>query len=376
MLILPGDLWSYNMITQPAFFLPQNDEELNNYIASINQMYTDNFSFNLGSKKSEKLRDAVCAHLGFPNGYQQIKAHWNNNQHFDFFARNKENSTFLFAPCFGDIPVAIIPSCISEWLRAALSEEFPNTKDGFCDGEQEVSDSSWRTSYLFGEQPPHALFTKQRDQWIPLYVNTLIVGYVNISQNKNYAFLMQGIINCLYLETPADLLHAIDPQNGSEWASVAAHHNIPEIADFSQVVSLRMSSADSSIIIPFSGEAKLNNNELSFLAGVRTTSGTPKKRNCVIKKGPNDTFLLGDLSFDFVVLYDFNQEPEGFTLYGHKGFYLDSLEWLGKDGVLARIDEGYEIHDYHNNRLTCTPNEPKNKGHRGLFSNSNIYSRK
>lgn len=65
--------------------LPQNDEELNEFIASMNRAYGKYFDHFIGSNRSLKLRDCICEGLGFTNGgYQQLKAHWQAMVSYDF----------------------------------------------------------------------------------------------------------------------------------------------------------------------------------------------------------------------------------------------------------------------------------------------------
>lgn len=61
------------------FHIPRNDGELDFLTKRMNEGRHKYFNDPVSEKKIKKLRDATCLFFGFPEGYQQLKAYWENN---------------------------------------------------------------------------------------------------------------------------------------------------------------------------------------------------------------------------------------------------------------------------------------------------------
>jgi hypothetical protein len=97
------------MKNQSIFSLPpQNETELAILEKKTQHILLKTLDVNITKKRAEKLRQITCELAGFPNGYQQLLAYWNNNQPQIINDTNTLKSVLLkregFIVFFGNTP--------------------------------------------------------------------------------------------------------------------------------------------------------------------------------------------------------------------------------------------------------------------------------
>lgn len=340
------------MNTKNHFYLPKNDDELNAYIHSINSAYDEGFSFRVGEGRFEKLRNVICKHIGFPNGYQQLQAYWKNEYNFNLFGGDKHKASFLFADVFGSYPVAIIAAPIAQWLTAALNEQFPCSKEGL---RGDVDDASQFQGWGYANQYSSVAEEKYHEGvWVPLSVGPLLIGYANATKSRHRAMMMQGMINGLYLTYRDELNIALQVKGDAEWERAFGRAQVPLKPNFGKVLSLRMSSMETPVIIPLGSDVSLNYNELSFKAYYAQPKGASLLKKCYIDGQRGGKMFWDGIEFDFVSVYDLRNDAEGFYVKMVGGIAGESdeltsvcsVEWFGDQGAEIRQDDEFIPHSF------------------------------
>jgi hypothetical protein len=341
------------MNVKPVFFTPKNDEELNAYIESINDSYAKGFNFHVGPKRSEKLRDVICSHLGFPNGYQQLKSHWDNQGVYDVLDNPGERGLMVYADAMGKAPAAIVFNEIAPWLLDKLRELFPCTENGF--DREDDTPTLGRKGWAIAAYP----LKSEGDlvTWVPLYVGTVQIGYANAYKSRHRAMIMQAMVTGVYMHIGDEMRAKLNAPINPDWQSYISSHAVPERPCLGKVVSLRMDSMQASLLIPIEGEIAITSDELKFKTMCPQADGTGIVKNCYIdaKKGyPESAMLLDGIAFDFVSVYDFSDNPDEnlnvacskMTIKhienkAEKNVLVDSLEWYEHGRVEVREGEEF-----------------------------------
>jgi hypothetical protein len=341
------------MNVKPVFFTPKNDEELNAYIESINDSYAKGFNFHVGPKRSEKLRDVICSHLGFPNGYQQLKSHWDNPGVYDVLDNPGERGLMVYADAMGKAPAAIVFNEIAPWLLDKLRELFPCTENGF--DREDDTPTLGRKGWVIAAYP----LKSEGDlvTWVPLYVGTVQIGYANAYKSRHRAMIMQAMVTGVHMHIGDEMRAKLNAPINPDWHSYISSHAVPERPCLDRVVSLRMDSMQASLLIPIEGEIVIASDELKFKAMYSQENGAGIVKNCYIdaKKGyPESAMLLDGIAFDFVSVYDFSDNPDEnlnvacskMTIKyienkAEKIVLVDSLEWCEHGRVEVREDEAF-----------------------------------
>ena len=296
------------MNTKPSFFMPKNDEELNAYIASINSAYGQGLDFHVGPKRSEKLRDVICNHLGFPNGYQQLQGYWNKVGHYDVMENPEERALMVYADVLGELPAAMLFNEITPWIIDRLRFHFPCTSAGFLKGD-EVS-SGGRQGWALSAPSAH---NPEMTEWVPLYIGSLQVGYANAFRSRNMAMLMQALLTSLYMAEGKEIKEKLTASLNEEWVSAVKFHDLPDKPVLGKVVSLRMDSMQESLLIPIEGDVTITAGEFKFQTLYAQPKGAAIVKNCyldAVKDSPHGDAFLDGVHFDFVSVYDFSSEDE------------------------------------------------------------------
>lgn len=297
------------MNVKPVFFTPKNDEELNAYIDSINNSYAKGFDFYVGPKRSEKLRDVICSHLGFPNGYQQLKSYWANQGAYDALGQPGERGLMIYADVMGEAPVAVVFDEIAPWLLEQLRELFPCTENGFCPADDGpiLGRRGWSLSAcsLTG--------FRELVNWVPLYVGTVQIGYANAYKSRHRAMMMQAMVTGVHMHIGDKMRDRLCAPMSEDWQSYVSKHEIPNYPDLERAVSLSMESMPASLLIPIEENATITCDEFKFKTLYSQTDGAAIVKSCYIdaQKGRvNDTLFLDGFAFDFVNVYCFSNDEK------------------------------------------------------------------
>ena len=345
------------MNTKHHFYLPKNDDELNAYIHSINSAYDHGFSFRVGEGRFEKLRNVICKHIGFPNGYQQLQAYWKNEYNFNLFGGDKHKASFLFADVFGPSPVAIIAAPIAKWLTVVLNEQFPCSKEGF---RGDVDDANQFQGWGYANQFSSVAEEKYNEGvWVPLYIGSLFVGYANAIKSRHRAMMLQGMMNGLYLTCYEALSSALQVKGDTEWERAVERAEVPLKPNFGKVLSLRMSSMETPVIIPLESDVSLHDHELSFKAYYAQPKGASLLKKCYVDGQRGGKMFWDGIEFDFVSIYDLRTDAEGFSVKMVGGTAAESVEltsvcsveWFGDQGAEIRQDDEFIPHSFDHSGL-------------------------
>lgn len=340
------------MNIKPSFFMPKNDEELNAYIASINSAYGQGLDFHVGPKRSEKLRDVICNHLGFPNGYQQLQGYWNNIGHYDVMENPQERALLVYADVLGELPAAMLFNEITPWIIDRLRFHFPCTSAGFLKGDELSSGGrqGWALS------APSESFLEMTE-WVPLYIGSLQVGYANAYRSRHMAMLMQALLTSLYLSEGKILKEKMLSSLNEEWVSAVKFHDLADKPALGKVVSLRMESMKESLLIPIEGEVTITADEFKFSTSYAQSKGGAVIKSCyldAVKDSPHGDAFLDGVHFDFVSVYDFSSDDEDTLSVLHlerngktqppkevDKRNVAMLEWFPKDRVEVREGDDF-----------------------------------
>tara|TARA_B110000196_G_scaffold307329_1_gene306832 strand:- start:1102 stop:2169 length:1068 start_codon:yes stop_codon:yes gene_type:complete len=339
------------MNVKPVFFTPKNDEELNAYIDSINDSYAKGFGFYVGPKRSENLRDVICSHLGFPNGYQQLKSYWANQGAYDVLGEPSERGLMIYADIMGEAPVAVVFNEIAPWLLDKLRELFPCTENGFDrEGEEPILGRSGWSLSAFPLTSQHELVT-----WVPLYVGTVQIGYANAYRSRHRAMLMQAMVTGVHMHIGDEMRESLCAPINEDWQSYVSKHQIPAYPYLDKAVFLSMGSMPASLIIPIEGNASITCDEFKFKTLYSQKDGAEIVKSCHIdaqKSRADDTLFLDGLEFDFVNVYCFSTGEKDTFNIGYSRtpknkeneivdemHAVDALYWCERGRVKARKDD-------------------------------------
>ena len=319
----------------PRFFTPSNDSELNAYMASINTAYTDNFSYSIGPGRSEKYRDAICQHLGFPSGYQQLVQYWVENA-FKTFSNDDGEVFSLHAEVFGSKCAAFVAAPIGRLLADSMNEHFPCDSTAFV-RDPDINDElgGWTSRAVPAEQMKKQF---DRKSWMPLYMGKLMVGYADISSNPHRAVVLQGMLNGLLRLEGTFFWSVVYKSNNNDWVSAVGKAIRPsKEKSFGMTLSLRMSSMDASVMLPVDSVSMTAHSLIVYSNGKKYT----------IEDGGDKGYMFGDVSFDFASVYGFDLlQAMRLTSHGMQENYHDEpvhmVEWMGSDGVELRLDDDYK----------------------------------
>jgi hypothetical protein len=296
------------MNVKPVFFTPKNDEELNAYIDSINDSYAKGFGFYVGPKRSENLRDVICSHLGFPNGYQQLKSYWANQGAYDVLGEPGERGLMLYADVMGEAPVAVVFNEIAPWLLEQLRELFPCTEKGFDrDESPTLGNRGWGLSACS--------LTSFRElvNWVPLYVGTVQIGYANAYRSRHRAMMMQAMVTGVHMHIGDKMRERLCAPMSEDWQSYVSKHEIPNYPNLDRAVSLCMGSMPASLLIPIEGNATITCDEFKFKTFYSQKGGAAIVKNCYIdaqRGSTDDTLFLDGVAFDFVNVHCFSNNEK------------------------------------------------------------------
>ena len=322
----------------PRFFTPSNDNELNAYMASINAAYADNFSYSVGPGRSEKYRDAICQHLGFPSGYQQLAQCWVENA-FKAFSNDDGEVVALHADVFGGKCVAFVAAPIGQWMTDSMNEHFP------CDSAAFVSDpdindklGGWTSRTVPADQMKKQF---DRKNWMPLYMGELMVGYADISSEPHRKMVLQGMLNGLLRLEGNAFWNVAYKSNNNDWMLAVRKAIRPsKEKSLGMTLSLRMSSMDASVMLPVDSVSMTDRSLVVYSNGQKYT----------IENGGDTGYVCGGVGFDFASVYGFDL-PKAMRLTSHgmqKNYHDETVhmvEWMGSDGVELRLDDNYTSMD-------------------------------
>ncbi|OUV22836.1 MAG: hypothetical protein CBC55_02030 [Gammaproteobacteria bacterium TMED95] len=340
------------MNTQHQFYLPKNDDELNAYVSSINTAYGDGFDFKVGEKRSEKLRDVICKHLGFTSGYQQLQAHWRKGVN-DLLTGDDSTACLIYADAFGPLPVAMVASPVAKILTEKLNELFPCSKKGFYRDDEGEGSQGWG----YGVVPStHALSEYEKCSWVPLYMGSLLIGYTRADMSRHRPILIQGLISGAWLSEKSmldNLREFFSSPRGKKWGCLIDNSVTPPALSFGKVLSLRMSSMETSVIIPLQGDVEISSDAMSFQTYYAQPTGISVLKNFHVDADRHGTLFVNGIGFDFASIYDFNPKGDGFVVknaQSNSAYFesekTSSVEWFGVEGVEIRKDDNVELHNF------------------------------
>lgn len=349
----------------PVFFTPKNDTELNAFIASMRQATDKYFRFAPGASRSNNLKDCICEGIGFTNGaYQQLQDVWRT--HHDWQPLSAGESRWIENR--HTLPMnmtMVIMSGVAHTLYQRLSADFPCTKLGFADGDNEVEDAGWQLYHGTPEQTMpeqgEAIAAALRERTAnPLFYGNRLIGYMADAQA---ATLVNGMLMGWYMNGTLDNLFA--PEQGQGTLNLL-NRTLPftPYQDMTSrlplMVSLRMASMEHSIMLPADA--------VYHSAGemvIRTAQGAMRfaaEEDCVDVYG---------LLMDFVSVYPANGQAMTLSVgeVTGRGDYedmtprcqIESAEWFPQVGMECREvgrepDELTDINFIRNRHATaCTP---------------------
>lgn len=95
--------WRLAMMNPTDITIPESMEELDALCERWRSAMSKRFDFGIGPKKQNKLRDAVSQFLGFPNGFQQLKASFPEDLSKTFPYPDHWPDVIIFQEDMGDI---------------------------------------------------------------------------------------------------------------------------------------------------------------------------------------------------------------------------------------------------------------------------------
>ncbi len=148
---------------------PHNDQQLEVIINRMNNSYTDEFKFNVSSKRSNKLRDCVCGYLGFKGGYQTLLSYWeqNKNSPIESFETQNDYVENCVAVFDGQECVGVISKEISIFFNEAVLDKL-----SLFSFSKKLT-----TATLTERQVKNVVRAKVAGDWFPLSFKGIVLGY-------------------------------------------------------------------------------------------------------------------------------------------------------------------------------------------------------
>jgi hypothetical protein len=340
--------------------IPQNDQELNLLTNAMNKAYSKYFNFETGVKKSNNLRDCYCESIGFTNGaYRQLQAYWSASTAYDF-TDLVDNSFAMLSDIDGGYS-SVFAQPIATQLIDYLCEYFPVNDDGFLDEEKLYSDKlglngkmsenegidweSYGWGMLISDDEHQVVVSKEKEngKWFPLYYGNIIIGFAFYQE---FAKIMNGLLISAKHDGAINL--GLETYN-HDWTKYISEVDEDKCVNPGKYLSLRMSSMESSLYIPFDS-VLIEDDQLILTHGTEDIILSYNKKDNMI--------TFADMNFDFASFYYIGKEQK--TIKLTKGQYDDNncmsfpekkdikiefAEWFPQDRIEYRLENSDDIDD-------------------------------
>ncbi len=283
--------------------IPKNDQELNVLCDSMNRAYGKHFDLEVGSKKSNNLRNCLCWFLGFRNGgYRQLQSYWQTNAQYDFTDMRNNVDGIVYEGLGGWS--AVLSKNVSHAVLDYFCEYFPAGNDGLLNEEQLINEPDLGMEYSLNEHGQwddygwsllHADAVHEKSlqdrshegHWYPLYYDQVIIGF---AIEIKHAHFLNGLLAQMFVDDALD----VSPSFASDdWKVYAAGSLKNETTSPLAYLHLRMESMDKALLLPCEElRTTPTGLEVMFLGSTES-----------LAIDPNESFTYAGQRFDFAQLY-------------------------------------------------------------------------
>ncbi len=305
-----------------AKLIPENEHQFNQIVKQINSALGRNFDREVSEKRSNKFRDTIAEGFGFPDGYQEIKSHWDNKANRDLleYVSDRELEAFsCMLPGIGRHAVAYFHTDFMFHFSKFVREHFPVVLGKFVgefDHPTNLNSAELALPMDCGWcDVPVGNEVKAKSTWLPLSLNGVVVGYAT---DVKLASVLIAILKTISIELPDFINKTIADGVSLSWETYIKEQEF--VVTKTPVATLRMDGMAYGLSVPFD-TGSYQSDKITLVDATHWED--------IEHDVASDVFVWKGMKFDFVSTYH-SDPKKTLTIYSVQD---DSVNIGDADGV-------------------------------------------